>query len=143
MNEIAFTVDDLKAMFAEAAKFVRAGHAVKVKFTPTTRRTQEQNDKIQPMARDISRQVQWSVNGVLRPMSAQKWRHFFASHVREESWTVPKIDGNGILILGTGSSELSVREASDCVELMYAFGAERGVEWSDKTVRMLGPRKAA
>jgi hypothetical protein len=50
---------------------------------------------------------------------------------------VPKIDGDGILILGVGTSELSVREASDCVELMYAFGGERQVVWSEQTKRLL------
>ena len=137
MSEIAFTLDDLRAMFTEASHYVRAGHALKVSFAPTDRRSQEQNDKIQPMARDIARHVQWAVNGVTRSMPAAKWRHFFAGHVRSDSWMVPKIDGDGMLILGVGTSELSVREASDCVELMYAFGNERSVAWSEKTNRMM------
>lgn len=137
MNEIAFTLDDLRAMFSEAASYVRAGHALRVSFTPTDRRSQEQNDKIQPMARDISRHVEWAVNGVTRPMPAAKWRHFFAGHIRADSWMVPKIEGDGMLILGVGTSELSVREASDCVDLMYSFGNERGVEWSERTIRVM------
>ena len=50
---------------------------------------------------------------------------------------VPKIDGDGMLILGVGTSELTVREAVNCVDLMYAFGNERGVVWSEKTKRVL------
>lgn len=135
--EIAYTLDDLRAIFRELAPMVAAGQALRITAAPTNRRTQEQNDKIQPMARDIETAVQWSVNGHLRPMPAAKWRHFFAGHVRADSWMVPKIDGDGVLILGVGTSELSVREASDCVELMYAFGNERGVEWSEKTRRLM------
>lgn len=138
MNEIAFTIDDLRAMFVEVADYMKAtGGSVRLTWKPTDRRTQEQNDKIQPMARDISKHVQWAVAGRQRFMPAEKWRHFFAGHIRAESWMVPKIDGDGILILGVGSSELSVKEAVNCVDLMYAFGNERGVEWSEKTKRML------
>jgi hypothetical protein len=136
-GEIAYTLDDLRAMFIEASAVVASGQSIRVAWKATNRRTQEQNDKIQPMARDIAKQVQWAVAGNVRPMPAAKWRHFFAGHVRAESWMVPKIDGDGILILGVGTSELSVREASDCVELMYAFGGERQVVWSEQTKRLL------
>lgn len=97
------------------------------------KRTPEQNDKIQPMARDIARQILWAPvgRGPLK-LSEKQWRHFFAGHIRSDALVLPRIDGEGIIVVGVGSSDLSKKEASDMVELMYAFGADRGVVWSKR-----------
>lgn len=96
-------------------------------------RSLDQNDKIHPMVRDIANHVKWQRGGQLLPMSEPQWRHFFAAHIRKNAELVPNIDGDGFIALGVGTSELSARECSDLIELMYAFGSERGVVWSEKS----------
>jgi hypothetical protein len=48
---------------------------------------------------------------------------------------VPNLDGTGFVALGMSTSRMSVREMSDLIELVFAFGAERNVEWSDPQER--------
>jgi hypothetical protein len=44
---------------------------------------------------------------------------------------VPNLDGTGFVALGLSTSRMSKRELSDLMELISAFGAERGVEWTE------------
>jgi hypothetical protein len=46
---------------------------------------------------------------------------------------VPNLDGSGFVNLGTRSSDLSVEEMSDLIELIHAFAAKRGIQfhWED------------
>jgi ABC-type branched-subunit amino acid transport system ATPase component len=43
---------------------------------------------------------------------------------------VPGIDG-GMVYLGEPTSGMSKQELADLIELIYHFGAERGVEWTE------------
>jgi hypothetical protein len=45
---------------------------------------------------------------------------------------VPSIDGQRVVQLGIQSREFYIDEASAFIEYLYAFGAERGVVWSDE-----------
>jgi hypothetical protein len=129
----SFWRDDLIRVFRELADMTPEC-AAELNMKVLNGRTIPQNSKIQPMCRDIARQVKWSVNGEHRALTEQEWRHFFASHIRKGAKLVANIDGDGFVALGVGSSELSAKEASDMVELMYAFGATRGVAWSEPVV---------
>lgn len=126
----SFWRDDLIRVFRELADSPQ-DCAARLTCKVLGTRTLEQNSKVQPMARDISQQVKWQVNGEFRHMTEQEWRHFFAAHIRKGAKLVPNIDGDGFVALGVGSSELTSRECSDMVELMYAFGSARDVIWSE------------
>ena len=98
-------------------------------FLGRPRRTLDQNDKLWPMLADISRQVQWA--GMwLKP---EDWKDLFTAALRGQR-VVPGIDG-GFVALGQRTSKMSVRELSELIEYMYAFGSERGVEWSETDAR--------
>ena len=47
---------------------------------------------------------------------------------------VPGIDG-GFVVIGARTSQMTKREMSDMCELICAFGADQGVEWSDHESR--------
>jgi hypothetical protein len=49
---------------------------------------------------------------------------------------VPNIEGTGFVALGLSTSRMTKGEMSDLMELIAAFGAERGVAWSDPAERM-------
>lgn len=47
--------------------------------------------------------------------------------------TVPNLDGTGFIVLGQSTRRMSKKELSDLLELAYAFGAEKGVNWSEQS----------
>lgn len=116
-----------------AAEFCLNAPAGTVVGFAEKKRSLDQNDKLHPMVRDIAKVVLWPINGTLARMSEPQWRHFFAAHIRKGAQLVPNLDGDGFIALGVGTSELTAREASEMIELMYAFGSERGVAWSEKS----------
>jgi hypothetical protein len=105
-----------------------------VVFDPA--RSIPQNDRLHAMCDDISRQVEWRdmFNRPIR-MSPERWKRFFAAMwVRSHggsSTVVPNEDGSGFYDLSVSTTELKVSEASDLMELISAFGAERNVQWSE------------
>jgi hypothetical protein len=103
------------------------GYAVQIK-EPT--RNLDQNARMWAMLGDVSRQVDWYG----KRLTAEDWKHVFSSSLRRLE-VVPNLDGTGFVALGMSTSRMSVREMSDLIELVFAFGAERNVEWSDPQER--------
>ena len=90
-------------------------------------RNLEQNARLWATLRDISEQVVWYG----RKMDSECWKHVFTAALKRQE-TVPGIDG-GFVVLGQSTSKMTVREMSELIELMNAFGAERGVKWSEES----------
>jgi hypothetical protein len=99
------------------------GHVVTV-AEPT--RTLEQNARLWACLGDISAQVEWYG----KKLAPEDWKHVFSSALKKMD-VVPNLDGTGFVALGLSTSRMSKRELSDLMELINAFGAERGVEWSE------------
>lgn len=93
-------------------------------------RTTEQNSRLWPMLSDVSRQVEWYG----RKLSDEDWKHVFTASLRKLE-VVPNLDGTGFVALGQSTSKMGKRQFSDLIELIYAFGAERGVRWSEPVDR--------
>jgi hypothetical protein len=91
------------------------------------RRSVDQNNKFWAMATDIATQVEW--HGL--KLTPDDWKLILLDALKRELRVVPTIDGRGFVNLGRSSSDLSKEEMSDLIELMYAFGTERGVRWSE------------
>ena len=106
-------------------------HAVEVIVRPVkSRRTLEQNAKLWAMLGDIARQVPWSVNGVMQHLDAEDWKNIMTATVRQEVRMAAGING-GCVLLGVSTKRMTVAELGELIEFMYAFGAERGVKWSE------------
>lgn len=88
-------------------------------------RSLDQNARMWAMLSDLSRQLQWCG----RDLSPADWKCLLTAHLKRHE-TVPGIDG-GFVVLGAYTSQMTVRDMSDLIELMFAFGAENDVEWSD------------
>jgi hypothetical protein len=86
------------------------------------RRTLPQNDAIWGFCRQMSAKLDW-YGQTLRP---EDWKTMFMAAYRKAK-AVPGIDG-GFVVLGLSSRELTKHEASDVLELISAFAAERGIE---------------
>lgn len=90
-------------------------------------RTLAQNDKMWAMLTDISKQVEWYANW----LTPEEWKHVITAALKGQK-TVPGING-GFVVLGLSTSKMTIREMVDVIECAYAFGAERGVKWSEET----------
>lgn len=99
---------------------IALGQAIK-----QNRRTSGQNALMWSLLGDISRQVEWHGE----KMSKKDWKWVFTAAIRKQRM-VPGIEG-GIVFLGEPTSGMSKKEISDLIELIYAFGADHGVEWAE------------
>ena len=95
-----------------------------VRVTPPTR-TLDQNAKLWPMLDDISKQVNWYGKRLTR----EEWKDVFSAALKKQK-VVPGLDG-GFVVCGQHTSKMGKREFAELIELMYAFGAERSVIWSE------------
>lgn len=91
-------------------------------------RTQEQNSKMWPLLTDISKQVEWFG----RKHSNDDWKDIITGSFRKGQF-VPNLDGTGFVVLGMRTSKMGKREFSALIEYIYAFGADKGVKWSEKS----------
>ncbi|MAK56537.1 MAG: hypothetical protein CML17_11960 [Pusillimonas sp.] len=93
-------------------------------------RTLEQSAKLHAMLGDISRQVQWPINGSMECLSIDDWKAVITASLMQEKRMAPGVRG-GFVILGKRTSTMTVREMSEMIEFLYAFGAEHEVVWSE------------
>lgn len=89
-------------------------------------RSTRQNAKLWAMLGDVSSQVVW--HGL--HLSADDWKDVFSAALRKAR-IVPGLDNKGFVALGLRTSQMTVAEMADLIELIYAFGAERGVKWTE------------
>lgn len=116
------------------ADHVRARAAAWVKNAPPgtrvdfreAKRSDDQNRKLWACLGDISKQVEWY--GV--HLSADDWKDVLTASLRKAR-VVPGIDPGTFVPLGMRTSEMTKQQMSDLLELIMAFGAERGVVFHD------------
>lgn len=114
-----------KARALEAVRNAPEGFVVEIK-EPT--RNLEQNAALWAKLNDIATQVEW--HG--RNLTAEEWKHVFTAALTRQD-VVPNLDGTGFVVLGQSTSRMSKKLFSELLELITAFGSERGVKWSDST----------
>lgn len=90
-------------------------------------RTLPQNARMWAMLSDVATQVEW--HGL--KLTPDDWKLIFLDALKREVRIVPNLDGTGFVNLGRSSSDLSVSEMGDLMELIAAFGARRGVVFGD------------
>jgi len=112
-----------------------AAHAIanapdgyRCEIKPRTR-SLAQNDMLWSILTDISRQVEFVVNGALVKVSPEEVKDILTAGLRRETRMAMGIDG-GMVLLGQRTSKMTVRQMTELIELAHAFGAQRGVEWS-------------
>lgn len=105
---------------------MRAPDDTRVEFK-RSKRTIPQNSIMWALLSEVAEQVLW--HGLR--LHADDWKLIFLDAMKREVRMVPNIDGNGFVSLGRSSSDLSKDEMSDLIEIIYAFGAQRGVVFSE------------
>lgn len=104
----------------------RAPDGCVVKFEPEPKRSLDQNSKLWACLGDISKQVQH--NGKYR--SAESWKLILMHALKYECAFEIGLNGEPFPT-GFRSSQLSVKQMSEMIEFIMAFGAENGVRWTD------------
>ena len=100
-----------------------AGHVMKL--AKETRRD-AQNRKLWPMLQDIQQQVPGMETFALDDIKLR-----FLNALGTEMRFLPALEEEGMFPVGLRSSTLTVAQFSGLVEILYKFGAEHGVRWSE------------
>jgi hypothetical protein len=87
-------------------------------------RTLEQNALMWPLLACLSSQVVWY--GV--KMSDEDWKDLLTASLRKQR-SAPGIDG-GFVVFGERTKTYSKAQFSELIELIMAFGAEQGVDFT-------------
>ena len=104
--------------------FLMAGNRLTFEIKKETR-TLEQNKLLWAALTDISKQVDWYGE----KLSPDDWKHVLSASLRKQR-AVPGIDG-GFVVLGLSTSKMTKEEMSELLELALAFGAQKGVVFSE------------
>jgi len=91
------------------------------------KRTTDQNARMWAMLTEVARQVEW--DGL--KLSADDWKLIFMAALKQELRMVRNLDRTGFVQLGRSSSDLSVAEMGDLMDLIAAFGAREGVTFAE------------
>lgn len=110
-------------LWAEIKPWLLAGHGIEVEVRKA-RRSTEQNARMWAMLSDVSRQVDWYG----QRLSAEEWKHVFSASLKRQK-VVPGLDG-GFVVLGQSTSQMSKAELGELMDLIEAFGAQKGVRFS-------------
>lgn len=102
----------------------QAPFGTRVEFK-ATRRTIPQNSLLWSLLTDLANQVLW--HGVrLRP---DDWKIIMLDALKREIRMVPNLNGDGFVHLGRSSSDLSKDEMGQLIELVVAWGTQKGVQF--------------
>lgn len=96
---------------------------------PITVRTLEQNARMWAMLEEIARAVDWYG----QKLSKEDWKDVFTAALRKHR-VVPGIDGQSFVVLGMSTRRMTKQEHGELMDLIEAFGAERGVRFQTPEV---------
>ncbi|WP_441235626.1 recombination protein NinB [Bradyrhizobium sp. 930_D9_N1_4] len=114
---------NLIARWAMDAQNVPAGTTVEFR---APRRSLDQNALMWSLLGQISKAVDWYG----QKLSSEDWKDVLTASLRRTR-VVPGIDAGTFVPLGMRTSQMTKEEISDLLELIYAFGAERGVKFRE------------
>ncbi|NLZ11648.1 MAG: recombination protein NinB [Alcaligenaceae bacterium] len=115
-----------------AYAIANAPEGYRCELRPKTR-TLAQNDMLWSIMTDISRQVDFVVNGALVKVSPEEVKDILTAALKRETRMALGIDG-GMVLLGQRTSKMTVKQMTELIELAHAFGAEKGVQWSQTSL---------
>jgi len=90
------------------------------------KRTLDQNSLLWVLLGELARQMTWYG----QKLSAEDYKDMLTASLRKAR-VVPGIDPGSFVVLGLHTSDMTKDEMSNLIELILAFGAERGVVFRD------------
>lgn len=92
-----------------------------------------QRRRLWAMLTDLSRQLTWPVDGELKWLTKEDWKWIILAGLKRHQRIARGIEG-GFVVLGESIRDLKVGEMAEMIEIMFAFGAEHGIVWTDPTI---------
>jgi ribosomal protein L30/L7E len=140
-DQVAFLVDskNVSGMIQQIVAMINKGlfkGPVEVILTRPLR-TLSQNKKLWPMLSDVQKQVKWYGER----LDSEDWKDMFMSSLNKQR-SVPGIDG-GFVGLNRRTSKLDKEGFTQLIEVIYAFGSERQVAWSEPSLQTYSQYKEA
>ena len=133
MSEVIFSVDNknVSGMIQQIVQMINKGLFVGPVEVVLRRkaRSLSQNKKLWPMLADVQKQVNWYDEN----LDTEDWKTMFMASLSKQR-AIPGLDG-GFVGLSRRSSLLNKEEFSQLIELIYAFGSERNVAWSEPSLQ--------
>ena len=130
MDRISYKLTDpqranqvLRDVWSIIKPVLLAGQVLALDVRAETRST-AQNAMLWSILGDVSKQVVW--HG--QRLDSEAWKDMATAALKQQR-VVPGITG-GFVVLGQRTSKMTVREMSDLIEFLHAFGVEHGVKWS-------------
>lgn len=114
---------NLIARWAMDTQNVPAGTTVEFR---APRRSLDQNALMWSLLGQISKQVDWYG----QKLSSEDWKDVLTASLRRTR-VVPGIDAGTFVPLGMRTSQMTKEEISELLELIYAFGAEKGIKFRE------------
>lgn len=111
-------------LWPQLKAMLTAGHRMVLTLAPATR-SLDQNAKMWACLSDIAKQVDWYG----QKLSPDDWKQVLSASLRKQR-AVPGIDG-GFVVVGLSTSQMTIAEMSEMIELAHAFGADKGVVFHD------------
>lgn len=97
-------------------------------------RTLAQNRLMWGLLNDVSKQIDWEIregfHTQITKLDSGSWKDLFTSALVREQREAKGIYG-GVVALGASTRKMNKSQFGDLINLIYAFGNERGVIWSD------------
>ena len=90
------------------------------------RRNHAQNRLLWSLLTEVSQQVNWYG----QKLSPEDWKNVCTASLTKQS-AVPGIDG-GVVMVGASTSRMDKQTFSNLIEVVYSFGAQQGVKFSDR-----------
>ena len=100
-------------------------------------RSLSQNRKMWPMLTDVSKQVNWYGE----KLDNEDWKDVCMSSLNKQR-AVPGIDG-GFVGLSKRTSKLDKEGFAQLIEVIYAFGSDQNVAWSEPALQTYSKYKEA
>ena len=122
MSNRFFILAHAEARKRAASAIMDAPDGYIVRITEPTR-SLESNALLWVLLGEVSKQVEWYGS----KLTAEEWKDVFSASLKKQK-VVPALDG-GFVVCGQRTSKMTKSEFSDLIELIQAFGAERGVNF--------------
>lgn len=107
----------------DAVRTAPDGYVVEIK---QAKRSLAQNAFLWQCLTDVADQVDWYG----QRLSKEDWKDMFTASLRKAR-VVPGLDPGSFVVMGLHTSTMSKAELGDLLTLIHAFGAEKGVVFTD------------
>lgn len=92
-------------------------------------RSLNQNALMWVLLGDISKQLQWPVDGMLQKLSSEDWKDVLTAGLTKEQRIAQGING-GFVMLGARTKRMTKPQMGELIEFIHYFMAENGVQLS-------------